>query len=389
MRNALRKLRKARKGNVVALTALFMVFMIGIVAFAVDLGYLLIARSQLQNSADSAALAGGWNLIDEEILQTGTVSDTDFTEARLVSVDFAARNKVCSTAPYVSINLQNNVTGDVVIGRLNDLTDPDEEMTFADPNRFNAITVRVKRTSEQNGEVPFFFGRIFGFEGIPMEAEATAALLRDVAGYRLDEGDPNIDLLPFALDEVTWDALIEDGVGNDQWSWDPDSKTISSGSDGILEVNLYPQGTGSPGNRGTVDIGSSNNSTAVIASQILNGISASDLEYHGGELTFDDNGELELNGDTGISAGVKDELASIKGQPRMIPIFRSVSGPGNNAMYVIVKFVGIRILDVKLTGSMNSKRVTIQPALCITRGAIPSDSDTFSTYVYSRVHLIR
>ena len=77
---------------------------------------------------------------------------------------------------------------------------------------------------------------------------------------------------------------------------------------------------------------------------------------------LDENGELSLNGDTGISAGVKDELVSIKGEPKVIPIFTQVNGPGNNATYTIVKFVGIRIMDVKLTGNMNGKRVIIQPA---------------------------
>ena len=70
----------------------------------------------------------------------------------------------------------------------------------------------------------------------------------------------------------------------------------------------------------------------------------------GGSLQFNASGVLHLNGDTGISAGVKDELASIIGQPRIIPIFSSVVGPGNNADYTIVKFVGVRILAVKLTG---------------------------------------
>ena len=96
---------------------------------------------------------------------------------------------------------------------------------------------------------------------------------------------------------------------------------------------------GSPGNRGTVDIGSSNNSTNDIARQILYGISASDLAYHGGKLEFNSCGYLILNGDTGISAGVKDELAEIKGQPRCIPVFSQVNGPGNNADYKIVKCV--------------------------------------------------
>jgi len=47
---------------------------------------------------------------------------------------------------------------------------------------------------------------------------------------------------------------------------------------------------------------------------------------------------------------VKDELASIVGKPRIIPIFDSVSGPGNNASYEIVAFAVVRIMDVKLTG---------------------------------------
>jgi hypothetical protein len=144
-----------------------------------------------------------------------------------------------------------------------------------------------------------------------------------------------------------------------------------------------------PGNRGTVDIGSSNNSTADIARQIVSGISAADLAYLGGSLRFDETGVLHLNGDTGISAGVKDELASIVGLPRLIPIFRSVVGPGNNADYTIVKFVGIRILAVKLTGSMSSKHVTIQPANVIAKGGIYEQGATGTQYIYSPIRLVR
>ncbi|HLQ44366.1 MAG TPA: hypothetical protein VK137_06540, partial [Planctomycetaceae bacterium] len=134
------------------------------------------------------------------------------------------------------------------------------------------------------------------------------------------------------------------------------------------------------GNRGTVDIGSSNNSTADLSRQIRNGPNETDLAYFGGTLKIPAGGLLALNGDTGLSAGIKDDLAAIIGQPRAIPIFRSVSGPGNNATYQIVKFVGIRILFVQLTGSPSGKKVTIQPAPVfdgtITRssGALQPDS---------------
>jgi hypothetical protein len=137
-----------------------------------------------------------------------------------------------------------------------------------------------------------------------------------------------------------------------------------------------------------VDIGSSNNSTADIARQIVYGISSADLGHHGGKLEFDENGELELNGDTGISAGVKDELASIKGKPRLIPIFSTVVGPGNNAQYTIVHWAGIRIMDVKLTGAMSQKRVIVQPCPMVVQGALPSSGET-SSYVYSPVVLVK
>src|SRR4029077_18354334 len=113
------------------------------------------------------------------------------------------------------------------------------------------------------------------------------------------------------------------------------------------------------GNFGTVDIGNDNNSTADLSRQIRFGINESDLAYIGGALQLGPDGTLLLNGDTGISAAIKDDLESVKGQPRAICIYSTVTGNGNNAMYTIVGFVGVRIMKVKLTG--NPKYVTIQP----------------------------
>jgi hypothetical protein len=86
---------------------------------------------------------------------------------------------------------------------------------------------------------------------------------------------------------------------------------------------------------------------------------------------------------------VKDDLVSIKGKPRIIPIFQSVTGPGNNAEYTIVKFVGVRVMEVKLTGSMSSKKVIIQPANIVAKGGIPDPGATTTEHVYSPVWLVR
>ena len=116
---------------------------------------------------------------------------------------------------------------------------------------------------------------------------------------------------------------------------------------------------------------------------ILDGVTPADLAHHGGSLEFDSSGELSLNGDTGISAGIKDELLEIRGEPRIVPLYTQVTGPGNNAQYTLVKFVGVRICEAKLTGPNGSKRVMVQPTQIVAEGRIPGTGTTTSSYVYS------
>jgi len=367
----------------------FLVVLVGFVALAVDLGYLAVARTELQRTADSAAMAAAWELIDEAQLSGDDSLEGAMSAARDQAALLAAANRVCTKSPFLAANAANSPTGDVVIGTLWNLADRSEPISFANPADYNVVQVRVRRTSGMNGQIPAFFASIWGIEGYSAQAEATAGLLKNIAGFRAPAQGGNLGILPYALDVDTWNALLAQQT-TDQWTWNADTKTITAGADGIYECNLFPQGTGSPGNRGTIDIGSNNNSTSDIARQIVDGISPEDLEYHNGRLELDENGELLLNGDTGISAGVKDELTSIKGEPRIIPIFSSVVSPGNNAQYTIVKFVGVRILDVKLTGSAKSKRVIIQPANVLTKGVIAGPpQEITSHFVYSYPILIR
>ena len=254
---------------------------------------------------------------------------------------------------------------------------------------FMAVQVSLLKSQERNGEVPFFFGRIFGDSGQTMQTAATAVMAHSISGFSLQpNSSATLPILPFALDEDTWDKL-EDGCGQDKYAYDEATGRVVAGSDGVPEGNLYPQGTGSPGNRGTVDIGGSNNSTADIARQITQGISSEDLVELGKPLELCSDGSMTLNGDTGISAGVKDEFASIIGQTRILPVFRSVSGNGNNATYTIVKWIGVRVLDVKLTGSLSSKKVMIQAAPIVCPYVTVGESVSMSSGVFSPVLLTR
>jgi Flp pilus assembly protein TadG len=381
--------RQVRKGAITILAAILSIVLIGMVAFSVDVGYILTAKEEMQRTADSAALAACWDY--GKNLSSGNSSSVSLAAARQAAANYASENQVTNDPMSLDANAANSPDGDIVFGYISDFKNSQSAFQTSTTGAYNAVRVRVRKNSSINGEVPYFFARVFGLEGQTLESEATAGMVRDVQGFQIPSNGENVDLLPYALDLTTWNNFIAN-VGSDNYRWNSTTKQVESGSDGLVEVNLFPQGTGSPGNRGTVDIGGSNNSTSDIARQILHGISPCDfnaLASQGRSLVFNSCGYLHLNGDTGISAGVKDELASIKGQPRVIPIFESVSGNGNNAEYKIVKWQGIRIMAVKLTGSMSQKHVTIQVAPVIVQGIVSSPTSGTSAYVYSPVVLVR
>jgi hypothetical protein len=374
-----------RRGIIAVLACFMLIVVLGIAAFAIDLGYWTNSQAELQRSADAAALAGCWQLVYKGTPGTPVDMTAGVAAASPVATQYAALNPACGSKPNLG-------SGDVVVGYLANPSQKGATISAASPNTCNAVQVTIRRTADQNGQVPTFFARLFGLQGMNSTATATAAVINNFGGFQPPinaDGTGNLMILPFALDKQTWDAL-QAGSGPDNWSYNASSNSVSAGSDGIREANLFPEGTGSPGNRGTVNIGASNNSTATLCRQITSGISAADLAYYpNGQLTFDSSGNMLLNANPGISAGCKSALASIIGQTRMIPIFTSVSGNGNNANYNIVEFVGVRILDVQLTGSMSTKHVTVQPATIWTRGGIPATSANLqqSSGIYSPVWL--
>jgi Flp pilus assembly protein TadG len=376
-----------RRGAIVALAAFLMVVMLVFVAFAVDMGYIAVARTELQRTADSAAMASAWEMLGEERLQGLSQLQTVQQRARLKAAEYAQLNKVCGNGAGVDLNEENDTSGDVLFGRYVD----GEMSTAGNAATHNAVRVRVLRTDVRNGKVPLFFARIMGIDSQASQAEAIAMFRDNISGFRATEHTGNSSLLPFALDIKVWNDLMA-GNGKDDFSFDPVTKEISASADGVPEALLFPtrssKGSGiTPGNFGTIDIGGSNNSTAVIKRQISDGVSAGDLAHHGGELKLDPvTKTVVLDGETGMSAGMELALPDALGKPRTIPVYSKVVGGGDTAQFTIVGFVGVRILEFKLNGG--DKFITIQPAVVVDDTAISSESPT-SYNVFQPVTLVQ
>ncbi len=383
----LMRARQRRAAATIHLVALLMIVLLGMAALTIDLGMLYVTRGELQRTADAAASAAAWELLDQDRLKGTPYMEEEIAAARAAAAATGAKNNVLGGSPTV------DPEGDVTIGYLFDPNDLNAPLSIADPSMFNSARVVVRRNSIRNGSILLRFAPIIGHYSSDLGAESTATFKDGVTGWKVNERTGNAGVLPMALKVDVWTSLLSGAYSvGDNYRYDEASNSVLPGSDGIPELNLYP-GAGDnqlpPGNFGTVDIGSPGNSAADLSRQIREGLSAEDLSYHGGELSLGPGGTLDLNGDTGLSAAVKDDLVFIKGQPRAIPLFSSVSGPGNNANFTITGFAGIRVMNVKLTGKMSKKEVIIQPAFVVDDAAITAPGSGSSYFVYEPVRITR
>ena len=166
---------RTRRGAIAVLAAILSVFMVGMIAFAVDFGYLSLVRTQLQATADSAALAGA-----------GTMN-TNEADMIAAAKNFATRNKVAGRAAQLT-------TSDVEPG----IWDTTARTFTPSSDLGNAVRVTVRTSQNSGGETPLFFGKVFGKNSMAQKASAIAtanprdiAFVIDLSGSMNDDTDPS------------------------------------------------------------------------------------------------------------------------------------------------------------------------------------------------------
>jgi Flp pilus assembly protein TadG len=165
-----------RRGVIAVLSAVLFIVTLAIVAFAVDVGYLAVVRTQLQAAADSAALAsaGASNQSRSGMIQ--------------VAQAFAAYHQI--GARPVVLN-----AGDVKFGIWDVATRTFTELGPGDLG--TAVKVTVRADAASGGLPPLFFGRVLGANPVAEEASAVAMVNpRDIAFVVDLSGSMNWDTNP-------------------------------------------------------------------------------------------------------------------------------------------------------------------------------------------------
>jgi hypothetical protein len=437
-----RRSRKSRKGTIAAITALLLLAILGLVACALDIGWIEMTRTQLQSAADASSLAGGTELIDGLGYFATKTPDEVVDAATPVAIEFAGYNRNADLDSTLVDGDRDIEFGKATFESLDDGGCGCWKKTSASEGAeyYNYVAVKVLRnqagSTAGDGPVPLFFAKIFGINEKSLRASATAAIL-PANGFRVDEGsDDTADVAPFALKDELWERFrraqkyyddnpdldlsesnpdlesIKDVDGPDpdaplfgalnednefvQLSFDDYTRTeaggVSSGADGTLETSIYTGKLDSPGNWGTVDFGGTNNSTSDLSRQIRDGLDADDLSYYDNNqivLSIDD--PLDANGDTGEYSPLKAPLEEVRGQCKAIALFRSVVNPGNNANFELVKFVSVTVVHVNLTGTPVDREVRVQRCTLVDDNAVPDVHEEISpnTTIFTPLILIR
>lgn len=380
----------ARRRAVVAVqVAITMVVLLGFAVLTVDVGQLFGARTELQRAADSAALAGASAFVSDDMMRmrvgTGTA---DTLGAVLAAVElradtFSNMNDTLGLSTAVD-------TGDIVPGFLNvySATEPIQPNPAA--AMYNGVHVMVRRESGgaegSNGPVPFYFAGIFGKFSGNATASATAVFDDRFAGYKVTPSAGNI--LPFTIHEDAFNQEL--AFGGDNYAWHEDSGAVSSSTDGIREVRLYPyplSGSGyseGDGNFGVLNIGTGNQGVTAEAYQIENGVSATDFEMEIGTSDvefYTDSGSAvsyDMTGSPGLEATLKAAIEPLVGEVVGFFLHDNVVLSGSNATYTIVALRFGRVMDIRLTGPPNKRGFYIQP-VSYNGGGVRIDKDAPSS----------
>src|SRR5262249_54061087 len=140
------KRRGDRRGVAMVTVLVALVALIAAAALAIDVGLVMVARTQLQNATDAAALAGGANLID---VSGPTVTAS---AARTAAQGEAGLNK--SIAEPVPDGISVN-SGEIVLGHWDLATRTfNSSVDTTDPNQVNAIDVTTHQDGVANSPVP-------------------------------------------------------------------------------------------------------------------------------------------------------------------------------------------------------------------------------------------
>lgn len=157
MKNRFSKLASRRQGVAMVLILLMLGAFVFVAALTIDFSYMQMVRSELRAASDAAAKAGAESLARTE----------DVEKARDAAIGIAAANRVGGKPFRINAN-------DIQFGRVT-ASGTGRWKFQAEQTPLNAVKINARTGSgATNGEIPLFFGHIFGKASFSPQFTSTA-----------------------------------------------------------------------------------------------------------------------------------------------------------------------------------------------------------------------
>ena len=391
--------------------ALALLVIVGAAALVIDRLSLDIAKHELQNAAEAAALAAARELAGDDRLRADFDPVALQMKARFAAARIANENVVAAQPLF----LDTSTNRDVRFGRLTTDSESGETLfvEVAGTEEPTTVAVNARRTSDRDSAVPLPFRTFYAPTDADVVAVAEASLNFQVRGLRPVDQSP-IPTLPLAIlsqslpshdsapDKssaedsshpqrgkankaqppvvASWMRDIEQRHGADHFGYDSATGTVTQSSDGIPEIILRTASrSGDPTSNAFVLGLAGDLTTDHLRRHIGEGWSADDLQPLGGELMFD-SGSLTLTGLRSVDCNaLASPLRTVLGQSRVIFLYDREVGDANTsaASLHISGMVAGRVMSVREISSGECE-IVLQPSVMATRSAVtaPSNSDS-------------
>lgn len=365
-----------RSGLLTPAFGLVLLSMMIIFALLIDGIWLDNARLELQQSADAAALAAASELANDDLLRDHMDWETRLEAARQSAAEIARLNLVGGR----SLKLDTSEDGDLWFGRL--VTNDEGKTTFLSTETAPRTVVVNGRQSLRNGNpIGMLLQDAIGNSAGELKLRAEASIDNLIIGVRPLPAT-TVPGLPLAInlnmtfsDRLSWESAIDIGLGEDNWSYDPVTRSVSNTPDGIKEIIIRSKADDedtTDANVQLVDL-DTELSDLPLFHQIQEGWTAKSLERFGGQLVLGDE-NIEVVSSAVINDDVQESLDWVKGEARIVLLYDQLTPSGSNGFGTIrvAGFAAGRIVAI-IRKPDNSCEITFQPAVIATRTAVRAD----------------
>jgi hypothetical protein len=369
----LASVQRIRPGAIAPLAALTLLIVVAMVAFCVDIAFIVETETELQTVADASALAAVQQLMGDSQHQNGIIqyylpgqtNQAYVLQTAMANARSAARACAASNTAGGMTNLA--------------LSDADIEFGITSANGVytalptaiaqavgigfpNTVKVIVRRDSQANGSLNLFFAPAIGTRSVDLAASAAATIYTGtIDGFQNNFGKYS-GILPVTYDINHWNNFMATGLA-------PDGSL--SMLNGAAQLQVYPS-IKYTGDFGMLSLDQSSDGASTISGWVDNGVPQSDLqqEYNANLLPLSAHDPTQWNwkGNSGLKTDDIHALSDAVGNYYLLPLFTPVDagvpnpltyqpgvGTGTNYNYNIVQFVGVQVTYV------DNKGVYVQP----------------------------